>query len=115
MKHGWPYSLLNAVAMLLVLVGAFSLFSHFSGQFRKGSAPELSLFGGVGLVILGILFLVLADLGSRLVRIETKLGTLPKDEFTDVAEHTPVQRPSKGQPQPEQAARGSEPETRVKP
>jgi hypothetical protein len=27
--------------------------------------------------------LVLADLGIRLVRIETKLGTLPKDDFSD--------------------------------
>jgi hypothetical protein len=31
-------------------------------------------------VIIGLVFVVLADLGARLFRIEAKLGTLPKDE-----------------------------------
>jgi hypothetical protein len=108
MKHGWPYSLLNAVAILLLLGGAFSLLSHLAGQFQQGSASELSLFGGAGAVILGIVFLALADFGTRLVRIETKLGTLPKDEFAESEQP----RSNPGPAQEGQSAQVGKPDTR---
>lgn len=81
MKHDWAYSALRGVAVLLILGGAFSLLSHLAGQVREGWASSLSLTGGACALIFGILFFILADLGCRLVRLETKLGTLPKNEF----------------------------------
>ena len=74
------YSFLKSIAIILTVVGAFSLLGHFSGQFREGSASDFSLIGGLVLLIPGLVLLVLADLGVRLVRIETKLGTLPEDD-----------------------------------
>jgi uncharacterized spore protein YtfJ len=83
MKTNGPYAVLIAVALLMMMGGGFGLLDFFGGQFREGGTSDLSLIGGGGALILGILFLVLADLGIRLVRIETKLGTLPKDDFSD--------------------------------
>lgn len=82
MKPDWPYSALRGVSVLLILGGVFSLLSHLAGQVREGWASSLSLTGGGCALIFGILFAVLADIGCRLVRLEVKLGTLPKNEFT---------------------------------
>jgi hypothetical protein len=54
---------------------------HLAGQIREGHASELTLLGGLAGFGVGILLLVLADLGTRLVRIEMELGTLPEDLF----------------------------------
>jgi hypothetical protein len=83
MKTSMPYSVLIAVALVLIMGGGFGLLDFFGGQTRQQAPSQFSLIGGGGALILGILFLVLADLGTRLVRIETKLGTLPKDDFSD--------------------------------
>lgn len=48
-------------------------------QIREGHASDLSLVAGGACFAAGILLLVLADLGTTLVRIEMKLGTLPED------------------------------------
>lgn len=79
MKPGWPYALLSGVAILLAVGGALSLVGHLAGQIREGHASDLSLVAGGACFAAGILLLVLADLGARLVRIEMKLGTLPED------------------------------------
>ena len=109
MKHGWPYSLLNAIAVLLILGGTFGLVSHFGGQFREGYATEFSLVGGTGLVIVGIVFMALGDLGARLVRIETKLGTLPQDEF----EESELERFDRAPAQRDPSTQVGKPDTRL--
>jgi hypothetical protein len=78
MKPGWLYDALRGVAALLTLGGALCLVAHLAGQISKGRASDLTLVGGLACLLVGVLFLVLADLGARLVRIETKLGTLPQ-------------------------------------
>jgi hypothetical protein len=79
MKPGWPYAVLTGVAILLTVGGALSLLGHLAGQIRQGHASDLSLVAGGACFAAGIILLVLADLGTRLVRIEMKLGTLPED------------------------------------
>lgn len=83
MKSTATYSVLNGIGVLLTVLGALSLLGHLAGQIGKGSASAASLVGGCGSFLLGLVLLVLADLGTRLVRIETRLGTLPNDDFAD--------------------------------
>lgn len=83
MKTPRAYSALNAVAVILTVVGALALLGHLAGQIREGHASEASLVGGLGALVLGILFLVLADLGARAARIEAKLGTKPSDTLPE--------------------------------
>lgn len=83
MKSSWPYSVLNAIAVILLLAGVVGILESVGKEVLEGSGSKVRFWCGLGALIFGIIFLVLADLGSRLVRIEAKLGTLPKDELSD--------------------------------
>lgn len=77
------YPFLRGIAVILIGGGAFCLVGHLIGQIRIGFASEISLIGGLIALIVGIISLALADLGSRLVRIEKKLGSSSEDDLLD--------------------------------
>jgi len=81
MKNSRAYSVLNQIAALLAIVGAFSLLAGILPVTTGNNPSGLALAGGLGTLIIGLVFLVLSDLGARLFRIEAQLGTLPKDDF----------------------------------
>jgi hypothetical protein len=66
------YSVLKQLAIFVSLVGAVLMIDHLAGQIREGYASWWSLIGGAALFVIGLLFAVLGDLGSRLRRLEQK-------------------------------------------
>lgn len=77
------YEFLRVIAALLLSLAFMCVVGFLTGEIQKEALSEVGFVGGLGALILGIIFLVLADLGSRLVRIETKLERIPKDELSD--------------------------------
>jgi hypothetical protein len=81
MKHSRAYSVLNGIAVLLTVVGAFTALAGILPVATRGNPSGLELIAGSGIALIGLVFIVLSDIGSRLYRIEAKLGTLPKYDF----------------------------------
>ena len=77
------YSFLQALAVVLTGAGTLCLISHLSGQIRIGSASEASLVGGLIALVLGVILPALADLGSRLIRIEKEGGSSQPVDLTE--------------------------------
>jgi hypothetical protein len=91
MKNSRAYSVLNQISVLFIVVGAFTVLAGIAPVTTGNNIRELELAGGTGAVVLGLVFLVLSDLGARLFRIEAKLGTLPKDDFAEVKPDSQVE------------------------
>src|SRR5581483_12039504 len=98
MSHHGPYSFLHGVAVLLTLGGGLSLLAYLLAPDGVGPDFLLQLTGRGGCVVLGIVLLVLADLGTRLVRLETKLGTLPSDGRVESEQPRPALGPVERSP-----------------
>ena len=80
MQNSRLYSFLYQIAALLTIVGAFTLLAGILPVTTGNNPSGLALAGGLSTLIIGLILLVLSDLGARLFRIEAKLGTLPKDD-----------------------------------
>lgn len=70
MKTPWPYTVLQAIGACLIAAGCLALLAHLAGLLREGYASMSSLIGGAVSLVVGIIFVVLSDLGTRLLRIE---------------------------------------------
>jgi multisubunit Na+/H+ antiporter MnhB subunit len=74
MKKPTGYSVLKQLAIFVCAVGMILLLSHVAGQLREGFASRSTSIGGAGCLGIGLLFAVLADLGTLLHRLEQRVG-----------------------------------------
>ncbi len=81
MKNSRTYSILSQIAVLITIVGAFTLLAGILPVTTGKNPSGLKVEGGLCMVIIGLVFVVLSDFGARLFRIEAKIGTSPKDDF----------------------------------
>jgi hypothetical protein len=93
MKNSRAYSVLSQIAVLLTILGTLTLLAGILPVTTGKNPSQLELAGGLSVLILGLVFLVLSDLGARLFRIEAKLGTLPKDDFAKETPDSPPDAP----------------------
>ena len=75
------YECTRALGAILLILGGFALLSHLARQARVGSASAESLIGGAISLGVGIVLLILGDLGRRLIRIERMLT--PRGDQSD--------------------------------
>ena len=89
MRNSRAYSVLSQIAVLITIVGAFTLVAGILPVTTGKNPSGLELAGGLCMVITGLVFVVLSDLRARLFRIEAKLDTLPKDDFANEKPDSP--------------------------
>ena len=62
------FSVIKQVAAGVAIVGLLVFASHVVGQLRDGHGSAWTLWGGIGLALLGLVFWMIAAIGTRLDR-----------------------------------------------